>query len=87
MKLRIYYGSSCQYKNQKSRQFEKYSYSTFGFESTAALLDVVDEGRVEGNLYARYGLNPTIRAVERKLADIEGGERLLITPRRKGMLP
>ena len=50
-----------------------YNHSTFGFESTAALLDVV-EGRVEGNLYTRYGLNPTIRAVERKLADLEGGE-------------
>ncbi len=50
-----------------------YNHSTFGFQSTAALLDVV-EGRVEGNLYTRYGLNPTIRAVERKLADLEGGE-------------
>ncbi len=50
-----------------------YNHSTFGFESTAALLDVV-EGRVEGNLYTRYGLNPTIRAVERKLADLENGE-------------
>ena len=44
-----------------------YNHSTFGFPSTQALLDVV-EGRKEGNLYTRYGLNPTIRAVERKLA-------------------
>jgi cystathionine gamma-synthase/methionine-gamma-lyase len=50
-----------------------YNHSTFGFPSTQALLDVVD-GRVEGNLYTRYGLNPTIRSVERKLALVEGGE-------------
>ncbi len=50
-----------------------YNHSTFGFHSTADLLDVV-EGRKEGNLYTRYGLNPTIRSVERKLADLENGE-------------
>lgn len=50
-----------------------YNHSTFGFSSTADLLDVV-EGRKQGNLYTRYGLNPTIRAVERKLAELENGE-------------
>jgi cystathionine gamma-synthase/methionine-gamma-lyase len=50
-----------------------YNHSTFGFSSTADLLDVV-EGRKEGNLYTRYGLNPTIRSLERKLADLENGE-------------
>lgn len=50
-----------------------YNHSTFGFASTADLLAVV-EGRREGNLYTRYGLNPTIRSLERKLADLEGGE-------------
>jgi len=50
-----------------------YNHSTFGFRSTADLLDVV-EGRKEGNLYTRYGLNPTIRSLERKLADLENGE-------------
>jgi cystathionine gamma-synthase len=54
-----------------------YNHSTFGFPSTKALLDVV-EGRVEGNLYTRYGLNPTIRATERKLALLEGGESALV---------
>ncbi len=53
-----------------------YNHSTFGFPSTAALLDVV-EGRAEGNLYTRYGLNPTIKATERKLALLEGGEGAL----------
>ena len=53
-----------------------YNSSTFGFADTAALLDVV-EGRVEGNLYTRFGQNPTIRALEARLADIEGGEAAL----------
>jgi cystathionine gamma-synthase len=53
-----------------------YNHSTFGFHSTADLLDVV-EGRKEGNLYTRYGLNPTIRSVERKLADLENAESAL----------
>ncbi|MBM2828786.1 MAG: cystathionine gamma-synthase, partial [Actinobacteria bacterium] len=40
-----------------------YNTTTFGFRSTADLLDVV-EGRREGNLYTRYGMNPTIKSVE-----------------------
>ncbi|MEK7475231.1 MAG: PLP-dependent aspartate aminotransferase family protein [Candidatus Coatesbacteria bacterium] len=51
-----------------------YNHSTFAFRSTQDLLDVV-EGRAKGNLYTRYGLNPTIRSVEEKLASIEGGEQ------------
>jgi cystathionine gamma-synthase/methionine-gamma-lyase len=54
-----------------------YNHSTFAFRSTADLLDVV-EGRAAGNLYTRYGLNPTIRSVEEKLAGIEGGEQALV---------
>lgn len=53
-----------------------YNHSSFAFPSTADVLDVV-EGRVDGNLYTRYGLNPTIRSTERKLADLEGGEAAL----------
>ncbi|MDQ0947354.1 cystathionine gamma-synthase [Streptomyces phaeochromogenes] len=53
-----------------------YNHSTFAFGSTADLLDVV-EGRKSGNLYTRYGLNPTIRSTEAKLADLEGGEQAL----------
>lgn len=48
-----------------------YATTTFKFPSTAALLDVV-EGRKPGALYTRYGLNPTIQALEEKLAAIEG---------------
>lgn len=48
-----------------------YATSTFAFPDTAALLDVV-EGRCSGSLYTRYGLNPSLRALEAKLAAIEG---------------
>ncbi|AKV04468.1 Cystathionine gamma-lyase [Labilithrix luteola] len=51
----------------------RYAHSTFAFPNTQAVLDVV-EGRATGNLYTRYGLNPTLRSVEEKLASIEGGE-------------
>jgi cystathionine gamma-synthase len=54
-----------------------YNHSTFGFPSTRELLDVV-EGRSEGNVYTRYGMNPTIRSVERKLAALEAGEAALV---------
>ena len=53
-----------------------YNHTTFGFSSTADLLDVL-EGRRVGNIYTRYGLNPTIRAVEAKLAALEGAEAAL----------
>ncbi|MDA8179275.1 MAG: aminotransferase class I/II-fold pyridoxal phosphate-dependent enzyme [Deltaproteobacteria bacterium] len=54
-----------------------YNTTTFGFRSTADLLDVV-EGRRPGNLYTRYGLNPTIRSVETKLASLENAETALV---------
>lgn len=50
-----------------------YTTTTFKFPTTADLLDVVD-GRRPGSLYSRYGLNPTIQALEQKLAAIEGAE-------------
>jgi cystathionine gamma-synthase len=53
-----------------------YATSTFAFPSTAAILDVV-EGRAAGSLYTRYGLNPSIQALEAKLAAIEGAEAAL----------
>ncbi|MDH5716972.1 MAG: aminotransferase class I/II-fold pyridoxal phosphate-dependent enzyme [Spirochaetia bacterium] len=53
-----------------------YNHSTFGFKTTRDLLDVV-EGKKEGNLYTRYGLNPTIKAVEKKIAALEEGEAAL----------
>lgn len=50
-----------------------YDTSTFAFQSTADLLDVVD-GRKPGSLYTRYGLNPSIFAIEETLAGLEGAE-------------
>ncbi|HMC13103.1 MAG TPA: PLP-dependent transferase, partial [Gallionellaceae bacterium] len=53
-----------------------YTTTTFKFTSTEDLLDVV-EGRKAGNLYTRYGSNPTIRSLENKLAALEGAETAL----------
>ncbi len=50
-----------------------YDTTTFAFNSTADLLDVVD-GRKPGSLYTRYGLNPSIFALEETLAGLEGAE-------------
>ena len=50
-----------------------YNTTTFAFDSTADLLDVV-EGRKHGSLYTRYGLNPSIFALEETLAGLEGAE-------------
>lgn len=50
-----------------------YNATTFAFPSTEALLDVV-EGRKAGNLYTRYGLNPTVKSLEVKLATLEQAE-------------
>lgn len=50
-----------------------YNTTTFAFDSTADLLDVV-EGRKQGSLYTRYGLNPSIFALEETLAGLEGAE-------------
>ena len=53
-----------------------YDTTTFAFDSTADLLDVV-EGRKSGALYTRYGLNPTIQSLEAKLALLEGAQSAL----------
>ncbi len=50
-----------------------YDTTTFAFPSTAALLDVIN-GQQPGSLYTRYGLNPSIFAIEETLANLEGAE-------------
>lgn len=50
-----------------------YNTTTFAFPSTADLLDVVD-GKKTGSLYTRYGLNPSIFALEETLAGLENAE-------------
>jgi cystathionine beta-lyase/cystathionine gamma-synthase len=54
-----------------------YNTTTFTYKTTEDILDVV-EGRKPGSLYTRYGLNPTIFAVEAKLAAFEGAESALV---------
>lgn len=50
-----------------------YNTTTFAFESTVDLLDVVD-GKKPGSLYTRYGLNPSVLALEETLAGLESAE-------------
>ncbi|MBF7054725.1 aminotransferase class I/II-fold pyridoxal phosphate-dependent enzyme [Halomonas sp. KAO] len=50
-----------------------YDTTTFAYPDTAALLEVT-EGRRRGSLYSRYGLNPTLFALEETLAALEGAE-------------
>ncbi|MEM3627912.1 MAG: aminotransferase class I/II-fold pyridoxal phosphate-dependent enzyme [Candidatus Bathyarchaeia archaeon] len=49
-----------------------YETSVFAFKSTRELIDVVSE-KAEGYVYTRYD-NPTVRAVEQKMAVLEGSE-------------
>jgi cystathionine beta-lyase/cystathionine gamma-synthase len=53
-----------------------YHSTTFKFASTADIVDVV-QGRRSAALYTRYGLNPTVRSLEEKLAALEGAEAAL----------
>lgn len=50
-----------------------YNTTTFAFPSTADLLEVVD-GKRPGSLYTRYGMNPSILALEETLAGLESAE-------------
>ncbi|MBX5321778.1 MAG: aminotransferase class I/II-fold pyridoxal phosphate-dependent enzyme [Candidatus Bathyarchaeota archaeon] len=49
-----------------------YETSVFAFTSTKELINVISE-KTEGYLYTRFD-NPTVRAVERKIAVLEGSE-------------
>jgi cystathionine gamma-synthase len=53
-----------------------YDTSTFRFDSTESMLDVI-EGRNTGFLYTRYGSNPSITSLEEKFASIEQAEDAL----------
>jgi hypothetical protein len=57
-----------------------YNRSTFGFARTQDVVDILD-GRADGALYTRYGMSPTIRALEAKLVDLEGAEAATLTAR------
>ncbi len=53
-----------------------YNTTTYRFENTADLLDVI-EGRSNGNLYTRWGTNPSIQELEQGLARLENAEAAL----------
>jgi len=53
-----------------------YETSVFAFSSTKELIDVMGD-KAEGYTYTRYG-NPTVRAVERKMAELEGAEDVVV---------
>ncbi|MGC8119317.1 trans-sulfuration enzyme family protein [Marinobacter sp. VGCF2001] len=53
-----------------------YNTTTYRFENTAQLLDVI-ERRTEGNLYTRWGTNPSIQELEQGLAGLEQAEAAL----------
>ena len=53
-----------------------YETSVFAFSSTKGLIDVMSE-KTEGYTYTRYG-NPTVRTVERKVAELEGAEDMAV---------
>jgi cystathionine gamma-synthase len=53
-----------------------YQTSTFWFKNSQEVIDY-QEGRTAREEYGRYG-NPTWRAVERKLSDLEGGEETIL---------
>lgn len=53
-----------------------YNTTTYRFADTASLQEVV-EGHTSGNLYTRWGSNPTIQELEQGLARLEGTEDAL----------
>lgn len=50
-----------------------YNTTTYRFPDTASLQEVI-EGRAPGNLYTRWGTNPSIQELEQGLAGLEGAE-------------
>src|SRR5690625_4478091 len=54
-----------------------YNTTTFTFSSTTELMDAV-EGRSSDPLYTRYGMNPNLWALEKKLASLEEAEESLV---------
>src|SRR5690625_3464455 len=54
-----------------------YNTTTFTFSSTKELMEAVD-GRSSDPLYTRYGMNPNLWALEKKLASLEEAEESLV---------
>jgi len=53
-----------------------YQTSTFWFKNSREVMDY-QEGKTDREEYGRYG-NPTWRAVERKLSELEGGDETVL---------
>ena len=57
--------------------------ATYSFENTAGLIEFLDKkvygGDLEREEYARYG-NPSVWAVEKRIADLEGAEDAVVYP-------
>ena len=68
--------SDSYHNDQGSPQPPLYDTSLFAFESTQAMRDVM-EGKTPGAFYSRYGMNPTITALEGKLAQLDNAEASL----------
>ncbi|HBX61106.1 MAG TPA: hypothetical protein DEG65_14160, partial [Methylophaga sp.] len=68
--------SDSYHNDQGSPQPPLYDTSLFAFESTQAMRDVM-EGKTPGAFYSRYGMNPTITALEAKLTQLDKAEASL----------
>src|SRR5699024_4448154 len=64
------------HEHRRSSHLTTYNSTTFTFESTDLLLEVID-GKKPGVLYTRYGMNTTIYSLEEIMAAIEGAEACL----------
>ncbi|MCX4187065.1 trans-sulfuration enzyme family protein [Methylophaga sp. OBS4] len=53
-----------------------YDTTTFRFDNTASLLSVIN-GEKPGAFYTRYGMNPTIKSLEQRLAALDEAEAAL----------
>src|SRR5215468_11227118 len=69
---RSVHGGEREFRETDSLTVPIYQTSTYTFASSEEVR-AFQEGRLARDEYGRYG-NPTWRAVERKLADLEGGD-------------
>jgi cystathionine gamma-synthase len=69
---RAVHGGERDHRDQSAVTTPIYQTSTFWFPDSAEVIDY-NEGRLRREEYGRYG-NPTWKAVERKLCELEGGE-------------
>ena len=73
---RAVHGGERQHRDSHAVTTPLYQTSTFWFEDSQAVIDY-NEGRSTRDEYGRYS-NPTWRAVERKLNELEGGEESVL---------